>query len=144
MNQTCLYLWYPLSHIQWDICDQHNHQPELMDQDSFLSFFLRGPFMKYGLYQYGNMAARRGAQFVLAGMPTVCWKPNIAYILSIKNLNRIPVSENICWNQNCLLSKYYLSLPKTRYIGIFCLLNYFWVGNSWVKVEASLMLHEMV
>ena len=26
MKQNYLYLWYPLFHTQWNMCDKHNHQ----------------------------------------------------------------------------------------------------------------------
>jgi hypothetical protein len=42
-----------------------------------------------------NIPARRGAQFVPIGMPTVCWKtrlPNIANMLSIKNSSMLKIS----------------------------------------------------
>jgi len=26
MKHTWLYIWYPLSQVQWDICDPHSHQ----------------------------------------------------------------------------------------------------------------------
>ena len=39
------------------------------------SFQLRAKTMKSASYEYTKMSARRGAQFVPIGMPTICWKP---------------------------------------------------------------------
>ena len=37
-------------------------------------------------YEYGNTSARRGAQFVLIGMPTICWK---IFPLKLKHINEV-------------------------------------------------------
>jgi hypothetical protein len=47
MNQTYLYLWYPLFHSQWDICDQQN-------------YLVKGHHLHSGTWNY-----RTGLLFVL-------------------------------------------------------------------------------
>jgi len=54
------------------------------------------------LYEYKNKSARRGAQLVPIGMPTVCWKirpPNSINILSMKKVYHI---DNVVLGVLCL------------------------------------------
>ena len=44
--------------------------------------------MKSASFEYRKMSARRGAQFVPIGMPTICWKtfpPETTKMLSTRN-----------------------------------------------------------
>jgi hypothetical protein len=83
--------------------------------------------MKSASYEKGNKSARRGAQFVPIGMPTVCCKIrslSITHMLSFKysNMLKISVSENFlvesewCSMQNkiCL----FLGQGSCIYVGI--------------------------
>ena len=45
---------------------------KLKDRASFFSFYLRSPCMKSTSYEQRNKSVRKGAQFVLMAMPTVC------------------------------------------------------------------------
>ena len=73
--------------------------------------------MKSATYEYRKKSARRGAQFVPIGMPTVCWKtrpPNITNMLSIKN----SVSENFLVESVFFFfkKKKDMSFPSTMYL----------------------------
>ena len=53
--------------------------------------------MKSASYEYRKMSARRGAQFVPIGMPTVCWKTfpaKTTKILSTRNSSTLMMSSS--------------------------------------------------
>ena len=131
---------------------------KLKDQVSFFSFFLRSPCMKSASYEYRNKSARRGAQFVPLGMPTVCWKTrlsNIANMLSIKNILMVSVSDNfftewewfIFRNKICpFIKKMYLYLHWSFFFmkhmtNSFNLSFSFEWGNSCVEKSNVLMYY---
>ena len=64
--------------------------------------------MNSASYEYRNMSARRGAQFVPIGMPTICWKtfpPKTTKMLSTRNSSMLTMSSSVY----CFLSN--LSVP---------------------------------
>ena len=50
--------------------------------------------MNSASYEYRNMSARRGAQFVPIGMPTICWK-----------MLMMSSSVNLFFESECSLTK---------------------------------------
>ena len=67
------------------------------------------------------MSARRGAQFVPIGLPTICWKTfpaKTTKMLSTRNSSILMMSssEYLCLESECSFTKYDSSCPKTRYL----------------------------
>ena len=61
-------------------------------------------------YEYRNMSARRGAQFVPIGMPTICWKtfpPKTTKMLSTRISSMIMMSSSVYlfFESECSLTK---------------------------------------
>ena len=87
--------------------------------------------MKSASYEYRKMSARRGAQFVPIGMPTVCWKTfpaKTTKILSTRNSSILMMSssEYLLLESEC--SKYGKSLEfasKRRVNPRFCIFEFF-------------------
>ena len=66
--------------------------------------------MTSALYEYRNMLARRGAQFVPIGMPTICWKtfpPKTTKMLSTSNSSMLMMSSSVYlfFEYECYLTK---------------------------------------
>ena len=66
--------------------------------------------MNSASYEYRNMSARRGAQFVPIGMSTICWKtfpPKTTKLLSTRNSSMIMMSSSVYWffESECSLTK---------------------------------------
>ena len=77
--------------------------------------------MKSASYEYRKMSARRGAQFVPIGMPTVCWKTfpaKTTKILSTRNSSILMMSssEYLLLESECSFTKYASSCPNTKYL----------------------------
>ena len=77
--------------------------------------------MKSASYEYRKMSARRGAQFVPIGMPTVCWKTfpaKTTKILSTRNSSILMMSssEYLLLESECSFTKYVSSYPNTKYL----------------------------
>ena len=54
--------------------------------------------MNSASYEYRNVSARRGAQFVPIGMPTICWKtfpPKTTKMLSTRNSSMLMMSSSV-------------------------------------------------
>ena len=54
--------------------------------------------MNSASYEYRNMSARRGAQFVPIGMPTICWKTfpwKTTKMLSTRNSSILMMSSSV-------------------------------------------------
>ena len=54
--------------------------------------------MNSASYEYTNMSARRGAQLVPIGMPTICWKtfpPKTTKMLSTRNSSMLMMSSSV-------------------------------------------------
>ena len=54
--------------------------------------------MNSASYEYRNMSARRGAQFVPMGMPTICWKTfpaKTTKMLSTRNSSILIMSSSV-------------------------------------------------
>ena len=54
--------------------------------------------MNSASYEYRNMSARRAAQFVPIGMPTICWKtfpPKTTKMLSTRNFSMLIMSSSV-------------------------------------------------
>ena len=61
-------------------------------------------------YEYRNMSARRGAQLVSIGMPTICWKtfpPKTTKMLSTRNSSMLMMSSSVYlfFESECSLTK---------------------------------------
>ena len=55
--------------------------------------------MNSASYEYRNMSARRGAQFVPMGIPIICWKPfpaKTTKMLSTRNSSILKMSSSVC------------------------------------------------
>ena len=70
-------------------------------------------------YEYRNMLARRGAQFVPIGMPTICWKtfpPMTTKMLSTRNSCVLMMQSPVYlfFESECTLTKQGPSRPKTK------------------------------
>ena len=66
--------------------------------------------MNNASYEYRDMSARRGAQFVPIGMPTICWKtfhPKTTKMLSTKNSSMLMMSSSVYlfFESDCSLTK---------------------------------------
>ena len=66
--------------------------------------------MKSASYEYRKMSARRGAQFVPIGMPTICWKtfpPKTTKMLSTRNSSMLMMSSSVYlfFESECSLTK---------------------------------------
>ena len=66
--------------------------------------------MNSASYEYRNMSARRGAQFVPIGMPTFCWKtfpPKTTKMLSTINSSMLIISSSVYlfFESECSLTK---------------------------------------
>ena len=66
--------------------------------------------MNSASYEYRNMSARRGAQFVPIGMPTICWKtspPKTTKMLSTRNSSMLMMSSSVYlfFESECSLTK---------------------------------------
>ena len=66
--------------------------------------------MNSASYEYRNMSARRGAQFVSIGMPTICWKtfpPKTTEMLSTRNSSMLMMSSSmyLFFESECSLTK---------------------------------------
>ena len=66
--------------------------------------------MKSASYEYRKMLARKGAQFVPIGMPTICWKtfpPKTTKMLSTRNSSMLMMSasEYLFFESDCFLTK---------------------------------------
>ena len=66
--------------------------------------------MNSASYEYRNMSARRGAQFVPIGMPTFCWKtfpPKTTKMLSTRNSSMLTMSSSVYlfFESECSLTK---------------------------------------
>ena len=77
--------------------------------------------VKSASYEYRKMSARRGAQFVPIGMPTVCWKTfpaKTTKILSTRNSSILMMSssEYLLLESECSFTKYVSSCPNTKYL----------------------------
>ena len=77
--------------------------------------------MNSASYEYRKMSAKRRAQFVPIGIPTVCWKTFPAKpmkILSIRNSSILIMSssEYLFFESECFLTKYVSSCPDTNYV----------------------------
>ena len=75
--------------------------------------------MNSASYEYRNMSARRGAQFVPIGMPTICWKtfpPKTSKILSTRKSSMLMMSSSVYlfFESQYPLTKKGPSRPKTR------------------------------
>ena len=124
-KQKWLYLWFPWSQVQQDTSGPDNFQilgclwtihhrctcnwdwTEMLT----VSFPLRTKTMRFNLYEYRKMSARRGAQFVPIGMPTVCWKnfpAKTTKILSTRNSSILMMSssEYLFLESECSITKY--------------------------------------
>ena len=54
--------------------------------------------MNSALFEYRNMSARKGAQFVPIGMPTICWKtfsPKTTKMLSTRNSSMLMILSSV-------------------------------------------------
>ena len=76
----------------------------------FFSFQLRAKTMNSASYEYRKMSARRGAQFVPMGMPTMCWKtfpPKTTKMLSTRNSSMLTMSSSVYlfFKSECSLTK---------------------------------------
>ena len=72
--------------------------------------------MNYASYEYRKMSARRGAQFMPIGMPTICWKtfpPKTTKMLSTRNSNMLTMSSSVYlfFESECSLTKQGPSRP---------------------------------
>ena len=77
--------------------------------------------MQSASYEYRKMSARSGAQFVLIGMPTVCWKTfpaKTTKILSTRNSSILMMSssEYLFLESECSFTKYVSSCRNTKYL----------------------------
>ena len=77
--------------------------------------------MKSASYEYRKMSARRGAQIVPIGMPTVCWKTfpaKTTKILSTRNSSilKMSSSEYLFLESECSFTKYVSLCPYTKYL----------------------------
>ena len=86
-----------------------------------VSFPLRANTMKSASYEYRKMSARRRAQFVPIGMPTVCWKTfpvKTTKILSTSNSSILMMSssEYLFLESECSFTKYVSSCLNTKYL----------------------------
>ena len=75
--------------------------------------------MNSASYEYRNMSAGKGGQFVPIGMPTICWKtfpPKTTKTLSTRNSSMLMMSSPVYsfFESECSLTKYGPSRPKTR------------------------------
>ena len=66
--------------------------------------------MNSASHEYRNMSARRGAQFVPIGMPTICWKtfpPKTTKMLSTRNSSMLMMSSSVYlfFESECSLTK---------------------------------------
>ena len=66
--------------------------------------------MNSASYEYINISARRGAQFVPFGMPTICWKtflPKTTKMLSNRNSSMLMMSSSVYlfFESECSLTK---------------------------------------
>ena len=66
--------------------------------------------MKFASYEYRKMSARRGAQFVPIGMPTICLKtfpPKTTKMLSTRNSSMLMMSSSVYlfFASECSLTK---------------------------------------
>ena len=66
--------------------------------------------MNSASYEYRNMSARRRAQFVPIGMPTICWKtfpPKTMKMLSTRNSSMLMMSSSVYlfFESECSLTK---------------------------------------
>ena len=66
--------------------------------------------MNSASYEYRNMSARRGAQFVPIGMPIICWKtfpPKTTKMLSTRNSSMLMMSSSVYlfFESECSLTK---------------------------------------
>ena len=85
--------------------------------------------MKSASYEYRKMSARRGAQFVPIGMPTVCWKTfpaKTTKILSTRNSSILMMSssEYLLLESECSFTKYVSPCPNTKYFASGTYENY--------------------
>ena len=88
-----------------------------------------------------NMSARRGAQLVLIGMPTICWKtfsPRTTKMLSTRNSSMLIMSSSVhlLFESECSLTKYGPSRPKTTHLYLRFL--FLWV-KEFRMIVASLL-----
>ena len=65
--------------------------------------------MNSASYEYRNISARRGAQFVPIGMPIICWKtfpPKTTKMLSTRNSSMLTMSSSVYlfFESECFLS----------------------------------------
>ena len=77
--------------------------------------------MNSASYEYRNMSARRGAQFVSMGMPIMCWKifpANTTKMLSTRNSCILMMSSSVylLFEWECSFTKLGPSRPKTKYL----------------------------
>ena len=82
--------------------------------------------MKYASYEYRKLSARRGAQFVPIGMPTVCWKTfpaKTTKTLSTRNSSILLMlaSEYLVFvapaqQSATYFTKYVSTCPNTKYL----------------------------
>ena len=72
--------------------------------------------MKSASYEYRKMSARRGAQFVPIGMPTVCWKTFPAKTTRNSSILMMSSSEYLLLESECSFTKYVSSCPNTKYL----------------------------
>ena len=66
--------------------------------------------MKSASYEYRQISARRGAQFMPIGMPTICWKtftPKTTKMLSTRNSSMLMMSSSVYlfFESGCSLTK---------------------------------------
>ena len=119
-SQSCLW-----SQAQRDTFDQDNSQSLgywltirhlciclwSWNEMLFFSFqFESKDCMNSASYEYRNMSARRGAQFVPIGMPTICWKtfpPKTTKMLSTRNSSMLMMSSSVYlfFESECSLTK---------------------------------------
>ena len=97
--------------------------------------------MNSASYEYRNMSARRGAQFVPIGMSTICWKtfpPKTTKMLSARNSNMLMMSSSVYlfFESECSLTKTYktFQVAKRIFCHIHVILYYYSRNNCYGNI----------